>query len=115
VFQEGASLEAQMAKMSPIEAHAFGLKMLQHTLEPYKYIIFVLIGILVLFILTKYPACKPVVQSTKNSKESPGIIQTLKYLGGNGHLRFGLHSTLILKSTNVQLQRSWYIALLPSL
>jgi FHS family L-fucose permease-like MFS transporter len=90
VFQEGASLEAQMAKMSPVEAHAFGLKMLQHTLEPYKYIIFVLIGILVLFILTKYPACKPVVQSKKNSEKSPNIMQTLKYLGGNGRFRKGI-------------------------
>lgn len=90
VFQEGASLEAQMANMSPAEAHAFGLKMLQHTLEPYKYIIFVLVGVLILFVLTKFPSCKPVVKSTKTSEKSPGIVQTLKYLGGNRRFRKGI-------------------------
>ena len=49
VFQEGASLETRMAGMSAKEAHAFGLQMLQHSLQPYKYIIFVLIGILILY------------------------------------------------------------------
>jgi FHS family L-fucose permease-like MFS transporter len=90
VFQEGASLEAQMVKMSPAEAHTFGLKMLQHTLEPYKYIIFVLVGVLVLFVLTKFPSCKPVVESAKASEKSPGIVQTLKYLGGNRRFRKGI-------------------------
>lgn len=90
VFQEGASLEAQMANMSPAEAHAFGLKMLQHTLEPYKYIIFVLVCVLMMFVLTKFPSCKPVVESTKASEKSPGIVQTLKYLGGNRRFRKGI-------------------------
>ncbi|EIJ78343.1 L-fucose transporter [Bacillus methanolicus PB1] len=90
VFQEGASLEAQMANMSPAEAHAFGLKMLQHTLEPYKYIIFVLVCVLIMFVLTKFPSCKPVVESTKASEKSPGIVQTLKYLGGNRRFRKGI-------------------------
>jgi MFS transporter, FHS family, L-fucose permease len=65
VFQKGASLEAQLATMSPAEAQAFGLKMLENTLEPYRYMIFVLIGILVLFIFTKFPSCKPEVNSSK--------------------------------------------------
>ncbi|WML48398.1 L-fucose:H+ symporter permease [Neobacillus sp. PS3-34] len=90
VFQEGASLESQMSKMSPAQAHAFGLKMLEHTLEPYKYIIFVLVAVLILFVLTKFPSCKPVVDSTKSSNKSPGIGQTLKYLGGNKQFRKGI-------------------------
>ncbi|MET3321486.1 UNVERIFIED_ORG: FHS family L-fucose permease-like MFS transporter [Peribacillus simplex] len=90
VFQKGASLEAQMATMSPEEAQAFGLNMLEHTLEPYKYIIFVLVGVLVLFVLTKFPSCKPEVKSSNASEKSPGIIQTLKYLGGNKRFRKGI-------------------------
>jgi MFS transporter, FHS family, L-fucose permease len=90
VFQEGASLEEQMAAMSPEEAHAFGLQMLQHTLEPYKYIIFVLIGILVLFVITKFPACKPVSEKPKASEKSPNLLQTLKYLGVNKSFRKGI-------------------------
>ncbi|MBT2727202.1 L-fucose:H+ symporter permease [Bacillus sp. ISL-75] len=90
VFQEGASLEEKMSKMSPEEAHAFGLQMLQHTLEPYKYIIFVLIGILVLFVITKFPACKPVSEKSKASEKSPSLLQTLKYLGGNKSFRKGI-------------------------
>ncbi|MFE4708781.1 L-fucose:H+ symporter permease [Peribacillus simplex] len=90
VFQKGKSLEAQMATMSPAEAQAFGLNMLEHTLEPYKYIIFVLVGVLVLFVLTKFPSCKPEVTSSNSSEKSPGMIQTLKYLGRNKRFRKGI-------------------------
>ncbi len=90
VFQEGASLESQMAKMSPAEAHAFGLKMLQHTLEPYKYIIFVLIAMFVLFAFTKFPICKPVANRAKSAEKAPGIGQTLKYLAGNKRFKKGI-------------------------
>ncbi|WP_064091165.1 L-fucose:H+ symporter permease [Rossellomorea aquimaris] len=90
VFQEGASLEAQMATMSPEEAKVFGIQMLQHTLEPYKYIIFVLVGVLILFILTKFPSCKPVSEQAKTSTKSPNLLQTLKYLGGNKRFRKGI-------------------------
>ncbi|MGZ9816948.1 L-fucose:H+ symporter permease [Peribacillus simplex] len=90
VFQKGASLEAQLATMSPAEAQAFGLKMLENTLEPYRYMIFVLIGVLVLFIFTKFPSCKPEVKSGKVTENTPGIVETLKYLGGNKRFRKGI-------------------------
>lgn len=90
VFQEGASLEAQMANMTPAEAHAFGLQMLQHTLEPYKYIIFVLIGILILFILTKFPECKPVSDKSKTAAKAASLLETLKFLGKNHLFRKGI-------------------------
>ncbi|MBT2606497.1 L-fucose:H+ symporter permease [Bacillus sp. ISL-53] len=90
VFQKGASLEAQLATMSPAEAQAFGLKMLENTLEPYRYLIFVLIGVLVLFIFTKFPSCKPEVNSSKVTGKIPGIMETLKYLGGNKRFRNGI-------------------------
>ncbi|AOH54707.1 L-fucose:H+ symporter permease [Peribacillus muralis] len=90
VFQEGASLEARMATMSPAEAQAFGLKMLENTLEPYRYMIFVLIGILILFILTKFPSCKPEMKINNASGKSPSIMKTLKYLGGHKRFRKGV-------------------------
>ncbi|MCM3707954.1 MULTISPECIES: L-fucose:H+ symporter permease [Cytobacillus] len=90
VFQEGASLEAQMANMSPEEAQAFGLQMLQHTLEPYKYLIFVIIAVLVLFAVTKFPSCKPVPTNGKSTEKSAGLLETLKYLAGIKQFRSGI-------------------------
>ena len=89
VFQEGESLNKQMANMSPEDAQAFGLQMLQHTLEPYKYMIFFLIGMLILFIVTKFPTCKP-EETSASSEKKPGALHTLKYLAGNKRFRKGI-------------------------
>ena len=53
IFQEGASLKEQLLTMSPDQAHEFKLSLLEHTLQPYKYLIFVLIAVTLLFLLTK--------------------------------------------------------------
>ncbi|MFJ7745799.1 L-fucose:H+ symporter permease [Peribacillus sp. NPDC097295] len=90
VFQEGESLHVQMSKMSPAEAQAFGIEMLQHTLEPYKYMIFILIGVLVLFLVTKFPTCKPEESTTDSTKSSPNALKALKYLAGNKRFRNGI-------------------------
>ena len=86
VFQEGESLEKQMANMTTAEAHQFGLQMLQHTLAPYKFIIFVLIGILILFAVTRFPACKP--QQADATKIR--ILDAVKHLGSNRRFRKGI-------------------------
>ena len=90
VFQEGESLHVQMSKMSPAEAQAFGIEMLQHTLEPYKYMIFILIGVLVLFLVTKFPTCKPEESTKESTKRSPNALKALKYLAGNKRFRNGI-------------------------
>lgn len=90
VFQEGESLEAQMSKMSPVDAQAFGIQMLQHTLEPYKYIIFILIVVLLLFLFTKFPACKPEKLSNTTQKAKGNLLKTIKYLAGNNKFRKGI-------------------------
>ena len=96
VFQEGASLEAQMASMSPAEAQAFGLSMLENTLEPYKYMIFVLVGVLIIFLLTKFPSCKPEVKVSKaQGEKAPGVMQTLKYLRGNKRFCKGIFAEFL--------------------
>ncbi len=85
IFQEGESLEKQLARMTPEEAHDFSLAMLQHTLQPYKYMIFILIAVLIVFLFTKYPSCK--VQVDQKLKSTPGMKETLRYLFKNK--RFG--------------------------
>ena len=90
VFQEGESLHVQMSKMSPAEAQTFGIEMLQHTLEPYKYMIFILIGVLVLFLVTKFPTCKPEESTKASTKRSPNALKALKYLAGNKRFRNGI-------------------------
>ncbi|MFC0188256.1 L-fucose:H+ symporter permease [Fictibacillus aquaticus] len=89
VFQEGVNIEAKMASMSPDEAKAFGLEMLQHTLQPYKYMIFVLVAVLILFIITKFPSCKP-LDSTGAKEKPPGALDTLKHLASNARYRKGI-------------------------
>lgn len=94
VFGNGESLSQQMAKMPAAEAHAFGTKMLQHTLSPYRFLIFVLIAVLILFILTKFPSCKS-KENTNASAKKVGIRETLKYLSGNKHFRRGILAQFI--------------------
>lgn len=78
-----------MAAMTPEQVHAFRLQMLEHTLEPYKYLIFVLLVVFFLFLLTRYPRCK--VQVDEQSKKPlPSLGETLRYLAGNSHFKRGI-------------------------
>jgi len=90
VFQEGESLQAQMATMTSEEAKVFGAQMLQHTLEPYRYIIFVLIAMLVLFLVIKFPKCKPLESADSLKVKNPSILETLKYLSKIPSFRKGI-------------------------
>lgn len=87
IFQDGASLEQQMATMNAEQIHAFKLSMLEHTLQPYKYIIFVLIAVTVLFLIIPFPKCK--VTNIENSRET-SFIDTLKYLARNSAFKKGI-------------------------
>ncbi|EMI5491588.1 L-fucose:H+ symporter permease [Providencia stuartii] len=87
VFSEGESLQAQMANMNPDQVHQFRLAMLENTLEPYRYMIMVLVVVMILFLLTKFPKCK--VAETKDHKR-PSALDTLKYLAKNSRFRKGI-------------------------
>lgn len=89
VFQEGESLAAQVAQMTVEQAHLFKLEMLQHTLEPYRMIIFVLVGVFALFAITKFPSCKVAANTTDNASQ-PSIIETLRYLVDNKRFKKGI-------------------------
>ena len=57
-LQEGDASHAQLAAMSAADAHVHQLAMIQATLEPYKWLIVVLVTVFIVFALTPYPACK---------------------------------------------------------
>lgn len=86
VFQEGDSLDSQMAGMTAEQIHAFRLTMLEHTLEPYKYLVMVLVVVMVLFLLTRYPHCKPQL----SGKKLPSLSETFSYLAKNSHFKRGI-------------------------
>ncbi|MGP2487394.1 L-fucose:H+ symporter permease [Pantoea ananatis] len=86
VFQDGESLETQMANMTAAQAHAFRLSMLEHTLEPYKYLVMVLVVVMLLFMFTRYPRCKP----QSNEKSLPTLGETFRYLDKNRHFKRGI-------------------------
>ncbi|HEB7317520.1 TPA: sugar MFS transporter [Salmonella enterica subsp. enterica serovar Give] len=69
VFSEGESLEKQMAGMNAEQVHNFKVLMLENTLEPYKYMIMVLVVVMVLFLLTRFPTCK-VAQTASHKRPS---------------------------------------------
>ncbi len=89
IFQEGASMESLLAGMSAEEALAFRLEALQNTLEPYRYMIMVLLLVFALFALTRFPACK--VQTTgQKQQKNPSLGETLSYLAGNARFKRGI-------------------------
>lgn len=87
VFSEGDSLQSQMAGMNAEQIHEFRLAMLENTLEPYRYMIMVLVVVMVLFLITKFPKCK--VAQTQDHKR-PTALETLKYLAKNSRFRKGI-------------------------
>lgn len=87
VFSEGESLQNQMAGMDATQLHEFRLAMLENTLEPYRYMIMVLVVVMILFLLTKFPKCK--VAETVDHKR-PSALDTLKYLAKNSRFRKGI-------------------------
>ncbi|XBS69845.1 L-fucose:H+ symporter permease [Acerihabitans sp. KWT182] len=88
VFQQGDSLSRQLAAMTPEQGHQFRLNMLELTLQPYRYLIMVLLVVLVLFAITRYPRCKP--QTDAHKATAPGMGETLRYLAGNARFKKGI-------------------------
>ncbi|MBU3172497.1 L-fucose:H+ symporter permease [Clostridium estertheticum] len=94
IFQNGASLKLQMSKMTPQAARDFGASALQHTLQPYKYLILILIVVFILFVITKFPKCKS--QNVKGEVENKvSIPETLKYLAKNSNFKQGIIAQFI--------------------
>lgn len=90
IFEDGQSMAAQIASMTAEEAHAYRLDMLMNTLEPYRVLIVVLLAVLLLFALTKYPSCKPTTPEDAPKTEDPSIGETLRYLASNHKFKKGI-------------------------
>ncbi|EMW1831977.1 L-fucose:H+ symporter permease, partial [Escherichia coli] len=77
----------QMSGMNAEQIHNFKVLMLENTLEPYKYMIMILVVVMVLFLLTRFPTCK--VAQTSHHKR-PSAMDTLRYLARNPRFRRGI-------------------------
>ncbi len=94
IFQDGASLKSQMSNMTPEAARTFAESVLQYTLQPYKYLILILVVVIILFAITKFPKCK--TQNAKNEVENKvSISETLKYLAKNSNFKKGILAQFI--------------------
>ncbi|WP_137626315.1 L-fucose:H+ symporter permease [Lactiplantibacillus pingfangensis] len=95
VFNDGASLESTMAKMHGAARLAYGQKMLQQTLLPYKYIIIVLIVGMLLFALTQFPSGRPHAAKGTKQVADAKIGETLSYLIHNKEFMKGIGTEFI--------------------
>lgn len=91
IFQEGDSLTARMAQMTPEQIHFFRLDMLQYTLVPYKIIVCILLVLFLFFAFIKFPKCKPTVDLNNDAeKVTLFSMKTLRYMFGVKRFRRGL-------------------------
>lgn len=94
IFTNGGSLEKQMSVMNSKEATQFGLEMLQRTMTPYIILIVVLVAVMILFIVIKFPECKPEeVEGESNS--NIGFKEAIKHLSKNKGFRKGVLTQFI--------------------
>lgn len=93
IFGSVGNLSQKMAGMHGAERLAYGEKMLQLTLQPYKYILFVLIAMLVVLAFTKMPSAKPIVDAKEQVKVS--FRETVSYLAKNFHYKKGILAQFI--------------------
>lgn len=77
IFSESTRLSDQMSGLSEKELHAFRLDALRHTIIPYMFIAGLLIILLILIAVQKYPKCK--VENVAN-EEVPGTLESVKAL-----------------------------------
>lgn len=72
------NLQEEMARLSDAEAIKFGQQVLQRTLTPYIYVLIVLIVMIILFTVTKFPSGK--VRKKSGEIDSAKFGETMNYL-----------------------------------
>lgn len=93
VFGSGASLQEQLATASSeAEKHRIAQESLLATLEPYKVIIGILIVVLVGFLVTEFPDCKP---QRDGEQVHAGLGETLAYLSRDREFVIGIVTQFI--------------------
>ncbi len=86
IFTSVTRLSDQMEGLSKAELHKFQLAELQHTIVPYMIIAGILIVLLILIAVQKYPSCKVQV---KEGEEAPGTLESVKALLKNRKFVWG--------------------------
>lgn len=86
IFGSVGNLSETMSHMHGAERLAYGEKMLQLTLQPYKYILIVLIIILAVLAFTPMPSSKA-VSLDENKDTKPSLGETIKYLAKNSRFK----------------------------
>ena len=80
--------------MNSKEATQFGFEMLQRTMTPYIILIVVLIAVMILFIVIKFPECKP--EEVENESDSNiGFKEAIQHLSKNKGFRKGVLTQFI--------------------
>lgn len=88
IFTEGEALHRQMETLDGAGKQQLAAEMLQRTLQPYQFIIMVLVLLLVIVAITQFPRCKPLDKEEHETKATIG--ETLRYLACNSRFRFGI-------------------------
>lgn len=88
IFTDGDALHRQMESLSGDAKRQFAEDMLQRTLQPYQFIIMVLVVLLIMVAITRFPRCKPLYDATHEAKATIG--ETLRYLAGNRRFKAGI-------------------------
>ncbi|ABJ57466.1 L-fucose:H+ symporter permease [Oenococcus oeni] len=89
IFGSVGNLSETMKNMHGAQRLAYGEKMLQLTLEPYKYILLVLVLMLAILAFTPMPKSKA-ISTSKDKKSSPSLKETLVYLAKNSRFKKGV-------------------------
>jgi MFS transporter, FHS family, L-fucose permease len=88
MFKEGDVTREQLTKMNAVDAAAIQLQMIQVTLQPYKWMVGVLILVFFLFAVTRFPACKGHDKAV--AQKAGSLSQSFGRLMRNGVFRFGV-------------------------
>lgn len=99
IFGTVGNLSEKMAHMHGAARIAYGEKMLQLTLRPYKYILIVLIVMLIIFALVPMPRAKATAEAKVEGgvaeEERPALGETIKYLWHNTGFKKGVFTQFI--------------------
>jgi len=96
IFGKVGNLSDKMAGMHGAERIAYGEKMLQMTLRPYKYILIVLVVMLIVLAVTPMPRSKATNQEAEKAvEEQPSLGESIKYLLTNGRFMKGVGAQFV--------------------
>lgn len=87
IFTEGDTLDQQLGSLSETERATVAGELLQRTLEPYRFIIMILVVLLLVVAITQFPHCKPV---RHHEEATASIGETLSYLVKNSRFKEGI-------------------------